>query len=200
MKKSTHRSNSRNGDLQQRKEVALSISFKQMTIYQQKSNGSMLNTQTLANVALLDDVFHERIGQHYQFYFYNRQHSLKYLIEQDRISYISLNDANILLGKFCRRVIEGLKPSNDDQSAVLKELVDTLQKWRGLYKAGGAFDTYQFASKIFADLGLLNVQISRQMGEYPSLIDAFLRVPVNIKFFFQYNLLITYGKKGSTIC
>ncbi|SKC83324.1 hypothetical protein [Ohtaekwangia koreensis] len=136
------------------------------------------------------NLYHDVVTeQHKQCYFYNRMHDFSRAGEQNRKNFLPLNQANLNLGRFCKRTVDTLKDSCDDQQ-VVSELSLLVKQWQDYYNEGGTFDTYRYAASIFERLRAIGYPVYERLKAERELLVSFLQVPFVTKAFFQINILV----------
>lgn len=144
----------------------------------------------LAESEVLSSVFHVGILQHNQIYLYNNQHSLKEMTEQDKMNYLPLNEANLLLGRFCRRILNDATCKETLPTGLCKEADGLLMRWRECYKSGELYNTFTLASRIMHILRQANLNLDEVIADDTELCTSFLNVTYHIKSFFQYHIIV----------
>ena len=133
----------------------------------------------------------EPLEQHYQYYLFNRQHSLISAIEQSKNIYYPLNRANFLLGRFCKETVNSLDENcSNEYPEITGKLKEAVSEWQSLYLAGGTFDTFKYAEQIISGLISMNYPIKEKITNSAKLLKSFICIPYATKAFLQIKTVL----------
>lgn len=150
-----------------------------------------LNIQSFQEIPFFEDVYHLKvIKQHFQYYFYFRENDIEEAVNADNVNYQPLNNANLLLGAFLKKLISGLEGKNSPSLHLIDSLNTTLKEWEAMFNRGGTFDTFKFAHEIIEKLKQINYPVESEIENTPDLLRAFLTVPDIIKSFIQISIFL----------
>lgn len=144
----------------------------------------------LKNIDGYDNIFHtEIIVQHGQFYLFNRHFDLSDCVKFNTEIYSPLNEANVMLGRFMKRIINEQRPLTSMQLQ-LQELDYLILEWQHCYNKGGAFKSYGYAAKIAELLAQSGISVKQAVQNEQTVTKAFINIPFEVKAQFQIGVVI----------
>jgi hypothetical protein len=136
------------------------------------------------------NVYHDTVTeQHKQFYFYNKLHNVSKAGEQNRKNFSFLNEANLKLGRFCKKIVASLQEAHPDDPRIA-ELAVKIKAWQDYYNDGGTFDTFEYAKYILEHLDEFGYPVFEQLAKADDVLNAFVNIPYVTKSFFQINIVV----------
>lgn len=152
---------------------------------------TLLDIDEIKRIPLYSNVYHETIqAQHNQYYFYNKQHSFAWSCEQDKRIYQPLNEANLNLGRFFKKMVVDVSSKAEYCDTTVSYLQKIILDWQNLYNKGGTFDTFKYAEEIVQYLNKLEYPVKDEINMATDLLKSFMNIPYLTKSFFQISIIV----------